>query len=101
VLRSTLAGLEDGTPQSADQPAVSDLKRSVVRAVANMELRKLENESFEHAGQIAALLSRAGRAAYVVHPSLREDDFAAQTPLEATVPEIAASEASEPKELAQ
>lgn len=80
VLRSTLSGLEDDAPADGENAGVSGLKRSVVRAVADLELRKLQNERFEHAAEIAAVLAHAGRAAYVIHPATEAATLTAPDP---------------------
>lgn len=76
LLRSTLVGMEDEASSSTQDAGVSDLKRSVIRAVADLEIRKLDSERFEHAAEIASILARAGRATYVVHPATTAMDFA-------------------------
>lgn len=77
VLRSTLSGLEGDAPADGENADVSGLKRSVVRAVADLEIRKVQDERFEHAAEIAAVLARAGRAAYLIHPATEAASVAA------------------------
>ena len=72
LLHSTVAGLEqDGSSGPAD-PAVAELKRSVVRAIADLELRKSDAakmQGMEGATAVASVLASAGRAAYIVDPA--------------------------------
>ena len=92
LLRSTLVGMEDEASSSSEETGVSDLKRSVIRAVADLEIRKLDSERFEHAAEIASVLARAGRAAYVVPPPAAVPEFAEAASLSAPEP-LTASEA--------
>lgn len=82
LLRSTLAGLEEDAAPQAGEAAVSDLKRTVLRQVADLELRKAEAAKMEHATEVASLLARAGRAAYVVDPAAAKATMAAGEPME-------------------
>jgi hypothetical protein len=68
LLRSTLARLdEEENGASPGDFSVSKLKQSILLAMADLEQRKLDAEKVEKATEVAALLARAGRAAYVVH----------------------------------
>lgn len=69
LLHSTVAGLEQDGSSGAGDPAVAELKRSVVRAIADLELRKSGAEKMDGATAVASVLASAGRAAYVVDPA--------------------------------
>lgn len=69
LLHSTVAGLEQDRAGGGSDPAVAELKRSVVRAIADLELRKAETDKMSGAAEVASALASAGRAAYVVDPA--------------------------------
>lgn len=70
LLHSTVAGLEQDTQPGAGDSAVAELKRSVVLAIADLELQKAETEKLHSAASIASALALAGRPAYVVDPGV-------------------------------